>query len=126
MIAGTAPFDRPTLYSESNRVPIITGTGQPGSGGNIPQPVAVEPPLVGNPGFSVGVSNALGGAQAVLVIDCSDPGAGPNIPVTGSFTRRLSAFQAPATARVLVPSACRFRSNPALIAHELFWTLVRA
>src|SRR5436190_1060999 len=87
VVAGTAPFDRPTLYSESNRIPVITGTGTQGSGGNIPQPVAVEPPLVGNASFSVGVSNALGGAQAVLVIDSSDPGAGPTIPATGSFAR---------------------------------------
>jgi cytochrome c peroxidase len=87
VIAGTAPFDRPTLYSESSRVPVITGTGTQGSGGNIPQPVAIEPPLVGNTSFSVGVSNALGGAQAVLVIDSNDPGASTTIPATGSFAR---------------------------------------
>src|SRR5215471_4285357 len=87
VIAGTAPFDRPTLYSESNRVPIITGSGTPGSGSNIPQPVAVEPPLVGNTSFSVGVSNALGGSQAVLVIDSNDPGATSTIPATASFAR---------------------------------------
>ena len=67
VITGTAPFDRPTLYSESNRVPQITGAGTQGSGGNIPQATAIEPPLVGNPNFTVGISNALGAAQAVLV-----------------------------------------------------------
>jgi hypothetical protein len=35
----------------------------------------------------VGVSNALEGAQAVLVIDNNDPGIGPAIPSTGSFAR---------------------------------------
>jgi len=85
--AATAPFDRPTLYAESNRVPQIVGAGTAGSGGNIPQVTAVEPPLVGNPNFTVGVSRALGQAQAVLVIDASDPGAGPNIPASGSFAR---------------------------------------
>src|SRR5438876_199371 len=85
VIAGTAPFDRPTLYSESNRVPQITGSGLPGAGGNIPRVIAIEPPLAGNPSFTVGVSNALGGAQAVLVIDSNDPGTGPAIPVTASF-----------------------------------------
>jgi hypothetical protein len=85
--AGQAPFERPMLYTESDRVPQLTGTGAPGSGGIVPQVVAVEPPLAGNPAFTVAVSNALGGAQAVLVIDGTDPGAGPNIPATGSFAR---------------------------------------
>jgi hypothetical protein len=87
VLAGTAPFDRPTLYSESNRVPAITGTGTQGSGGNIPQATAIEPALAGNPNFTVGVTNALGGASAVLVIDSSDPGSGPTIPATASFAR---------------------------------------
>ncbi len=87
VLAGTAPFDRPTLYSESNRVPVVTGVGTQGSGGNIPQATAIEPALAGNPNFTMGVTNALGGASAVLVIDSTDPGAGPAIPATGSFAR---------------------------------------
>lgn len=59
------PFDHPTLYTQSNRVPQITGTGRAGAGENIPQVLAVEPPLAGNPSFTVGVSNALGSAQLV-------------------------------------------------------------
>ncbi len=85
--AGTAPFDRPVLYTESNRVPQVTGNGTQGSGGNIPRVTAIEPPLVGNPNFTVGVSNALGGAQAVLVIGSTDPGTGPSVPATGSLAR---------------------------------------
>jgi cytochrome c peroxidase len=87
--AATAPFDRPTLYSESNRVPQDVGTGTAGSGGLVPQAMAIEPPLLGNPSFTVGVSRALGQAQAVLVIDANDPGAGPAIPPSGSFIRRV-------------------------------------
>jgi cytochrome c peroxidase len=64
VLAGTAPFDRPTLYSESNRVPAITGNGTQGSGGNIPQATAIEPALAGNPNFTVGVTNSLGGATS--------------------------------------------------------------
>jgi cytochrome c peroxidase len=85
--AATAPFDRPLLYTESNRVPQIIGTGTAGSGGNVPQVTAIEPPLLGNPNFTVGVSKALGQAQAVLVVDTNDPGAGPAIPQFGSFAR---------------------------------------
>ncbi|MCY7347902.1 MAG: hypothetical protein LH614_17020, partial [Pyrinomonadaceae bacterium] len=56
-VAGELPpFDRPHLYTESNRVPVIIGTGRAGSGGIIPQAVAIEPPVVGNPSFTVGVS----------------------------------------------------------------------
>src|SRR5207247_3353176 len=87
VLAGAAPFDRPTLYSESSRVPVVTGSGTQGAGGNIPQVNAIEPPLVGNPSFTVGVTNALGSAPAVLVIDSNDPGTGPAIPTTASFVR---------------------------------------
>ncbi|HEX8921758.1 MAG TPA: hypothetical protein VF766_09785, partial [Pyrinomonadaceae bacterium] len=85
--SGSAPFDRPLLYTESLRVPQVVGTGAPGSGGLVPQVQAVEPPLAGNPNFTVAVSNTLGGAQAVLVIDRADPGATPNVPSTASFAR---------------------------------------
>jgi hypothetical protein len=84
--AGTAPFDRPGLYSESNRVPQIIGNGTAGSGGIVPQVTAIEPPVAGNPSFTVGVWNALGGAQAVLVVNSSDPGTGA-IPTSGSLNR---------------------------------------
>ncbi|CAN5554604.1 hypothetical protein BH10ACI3_BH10ACI3_00490 [soil metagenome] len=84
---GTAPFDRPTLYMESNRVPQLTGTGRTGSGGFTPQIKAISPPLAGNPNFTVSVNSALGNAPGVLVIDSVDPGTGSTIPATGSFVR---------------------------------------
>lgn len=82
-----APFDRPILYSESSRVPQITGTGTVGTGGLVPQIMAIEPPLVGNPSFTVAVSNTLANAQSILVIDDNDPGTGPVVPSTASFAR---------------------------------------
>jgi cytochrome c peroxidase len=85
--AGTGQFDRPMLYSESSRVPQIVANGTPGTGALIPQVTAVEPPVVGNPSFTVGISNALGGAQAVLVIDSNDPGTGPSIPNNPTLAR---------------------------------------
>lgn len=84
--AETGPFDRPMLYAESMRVPQITGTGVAGSGGHVPQVIAIEPPLLGNPRFTVGIYGALGGAQATLVIDKNEPGTSA-IPASGSFTR---------------------------------------
>ncbi len=118
--AGIAQFNRPTLYTESNRVPQVIGTGTSGSGSQIPQVMAIEPPLSGNPNFTVAVSNALGGAQAVLVIDDNDPGTGPNIPASGSLARvtvQLSssgAGQGRGSASVLIPA------NPALIGKTFF------
>lgn len=81
------PFDRPHLYTESNHVPLVSGSGRAGAGGFTPNAIALEPPIVGNPSFTVGVSNSLGGAPAVLVIDSTDPGVGTSIPGSGSFAR---------------------------------------
>ncbi|HEY0547930.1 MAG TPA: cytochrome c peroxidase [Pyrinomonadaceae bacterium] len=85
--AQSAPFDRPILYSESTRMPQVTGAGTPGAGGAVPQIVAIAPPLVGNPNFTVAISAGLANAQSILVIDDNDPGAGPNIPANASFAR---------------------------------------
>ncbi len=85
--AELPPFDRPALYLESNRVPVISGTGRVGAGNLTPKVTALEPPLLGNPKFTVGVSNAAPGANAVLVIDDNDPGVGSSIPATGSLAR---------------------------------------
>jgi cytochrome c peroxidase len=113
--AGTAPFDRPLLYSESARVPQITGSGTPGTGARVPQVTAVEPPLAGNPTFTVAVSNALGGAPAVLVIDSNDPGTGPAIPATGSFARTTVQLSGSGAGQGFGSVSLLIPANPALI-----------
>ncbi|MDX2042826.1 MAG: cytochrome c peroxidase [Acidobacteriota bacterium] len=85
--AELPPFDRPMLYSESMRVPQIIGSGVAGAGGQTPQATAIEPPVVGNPRFTVAVQNVLGGAMATLVIDENDPGATATVPASASFAR---------------------------------------
>lgn len=111
---GSSPFDRPVLYAESLRVPQVVGTGAPGSNGLVPQVLAVEPPLAGNPNFTVAVTNALGGAQAVLVIDSTDPGTSPRLPSTASLARvevRLSGSGAGAgfgSASLQIPNVAAF------------------
>ena len=85
--AELPPFDRPALYLESSRVPVISGTGRAGAGNLTPKVTALEPPLLGNPKFTVGVSNVLPGTNAVLVIDDNDPGVGSSIPAAGSLAR---------------------------------------
>lgn len=91
--AELPPFDRPTLYSESNLVPQVTGSGRAGSGGFLPQIKAISPPLAGNPNFTVSVSNALGNANAWLVIDSSDPMSGLSIPTSGNLARVATVTQ---------------------------------
>ncbi len=82
--AELPPFDRPTLYTETTRVPQISGTGRAGSGGTVPQITALEPPLIGNANFTIVVSRALGGTNGVLVVSNTDPGL-PTNPPNGSF-----------------------------------------
>lgn len=85
--AEVAPFHRPALYSESGRVPQILGSGVSGTGGFALEPTAYEPPITGNPDFTIAVAGGLGGASAVLVVDEADPATGGGIPATGSLAR---------------------------------------
>lgn len=79
------PFDRPVLYSETGRVPAVFGSGWPGADGLTPRVVAIEPPIAGNPAFTVAVGDAPGGATAVLVIDDVEPSASVCAPPAGAF-----------------------------------------
>jgi hypothetical protein len=92
--ARTAPFDRPSLYSQTpDMQPSVLGTGAAGSGGHVPVAVAIEPPLSGIADFTVGIDRALGSAQAVLVIDAVEPPASPLAPASASFARVVTTLQ---------------------------------
>lgn len=91
--AESGPFDRPTLYMESTRVPQITGTGRSGSGGIAPEIRAISPPLLGNPNFTVSLSRALGNAEALLFVDVVDPGVGTTLPTARPFARVSTTTQ---------------------------------
>jgi cytochrome c peroxidase len=67
----TAPFDRPTLYMESNNRPVPYGTGTPGTNGFVPRLVALEPPRIGNDNMTIGVEHGFGGHQAILALSPS-------------------------------------------------------
>ena len=110
------PFDRPTLYTETDRVPTITGTGRAGAGGLVPQATAIEPPLVGNPNFTVAVSRGLANASAVLVIDSNDPGVGAAIPSNGSFIRQTINLANNGTTSI----SLAIPNNPALIGQTFY------
>lgn len=92
--AESAPFHRPSLYSESELVPQVGGSGVAGAGGAVPQPVAYEPPITGNPAFTVAVTGGASGAAAVFVADDADPAASPGIPPSGSLARVATTLAA--------------------------------
>lgn len=71
------PFDHPQLYATSTRVPQPMGNPTAGSGGFEPEIIALEPPLVGNPSFTLGVQGGLGDAQVVLAIDTDSTAGTP-------------------------------------------------
>ena len=68
--AETAPFDRPTLWSERAQPnPLPLGTGSViGSSFFIPRTLVPSPAHSGNEGFRIGVSGGLGGAWATLYV----------------------------------------------------------
>ena len=74
VVAETGPFSRPTLYTESDRVPQITLTGIAGFNNKIPAIIANQPPLLGNSSFTVAIENALPLAPSVFVMGLDDPG----------------------------------------------------
>ncbi len=90
--AELPPFDRPTLYSESARVPRIVGSGS-GAPGNVPGIVANEPAHIGNRKFTVGIFGASPGAAATLVVASADPGVRAVIPV-GDVANVTTVIQA--------------------------------
>lgn len=72
--AELPPFDRPKLFSEGTQAPVLTGSGVAGSGGLVPRMIAVTPPKAGNAEFRLGLTQARGGARAVLAYRASAPG----------------------------------------------------
>ncbi|MFM8560426.1 MAG: cytochrome c peroxidase, partial [bacterium] len=87
------PFDRPSLFSDGELVPVVTGAGVAGSGGVTPQVIAIEPPLSGNTSFTVGLQRGLGGATATLVIDSSEPPASAVVPSSAALTVQSITLQ---------------------------------
>lgn len=117
--AELPPFDRPMLYTESMRVPQIVGSGLAGTAGKVPQVVAVEPPLLGNPRFTVGVFDAKG-THATLVIDTADPGAVLQPPVEASFARVTVPLTASGNDTGYASVGLTIPNNPALLGTTLY------
>ncbi len=85
---AAAPFDHPSLAAASSRAPQLSGTGLAGAGGQTPLALAVEPALAGSR-VTTALSNALGGAPAVLAISTA-PLPATRIPSAAEVIHRAA------------------------------------
>jgi len=99
--SGTAPFDHPTLNQASARVPQLFGVGTAGTGGFVPRLVAIEPPYVGNPRFTVALDGGCAGKGAILAFSETNVPGG----VLFNGMRTYLDFGTPLTIRRLGPLA---------------------
>lgn len=88
----TFPFDHPTLFTArpADQPNIVPNSGTVGSGGFVPQIIAVGPPMLGNPDFRLGLDRALGGASARLAISFAPPVNG-RITASETFDTKVAA-----------------------------------
>lgn len=117
--AETGPFERPALYANSNRVPSVSGFGVAGSGGEVPLAIALEPPLLGNPSFTVGVQSALANASATWVLDTVDPGI-DGLPTSGSIAFETVQTQGAGTGEGYASVSTAFPGDASLAGQSLF------
>ena len=113
------PFDRPTLYAESERVPQVSGTAVNGSGGQPPRLLALEPPLLGNANFTLGIDQGLGGAALTVVVHSSDPGLGSSIPA-GDFANLSGALSGTGSGNGQLSLQLPLSGSDALLGQTLF------
>ncbi|MFN0244787.1 MAG: cytochrome-c peroxidase [Planctomycetota bacterium] len=126
--AAQAPFDHPTLFAGSSRQPELVGGGHAGSGGFTPRMIAIEPPLVGNPTFTVGIERGLGGAFAGLVIDLAHnpigapfAGAANRIPrTTTGHLYRVGPLQGAGAGNGWTSIVISIPADPSLIGRPLY------
>ena len=69
VVAGTGPFSRPTLFSETDPLRANQyGAPTSGSSGYVPRLLGDAGASVANPEFKIGIHDALGGAPALLAL----------------------------------------------------------
>ncbi len=124
--AQTAPFDRPLLASEAAPAPSSFGAGTPGTGGFVPQMVAVEPPYVGNPRFTLAVDRGNAGRQGILVVsETSTPptafqGATLYVPTGGPITVRRVPITGAGPGEGVASASVAIPDNPVLVGTTFY------
>ncbi len=114
------PFDRPTLFTESSRVPVVDGRGRPGTKRLIPEALVISPPMAGFQRFTLSVAAAYGGAEATLVIDQQDPGLGLEIPSSGSFARQTITLSGTGPSYGFGSVSLSIPNDPQLIGQKFY------
>jgi hypothetical protein len=120
--AAAAPFDRPTLYSESTLVPTHYGIGTSGTGGFIPHIAADEPTSIGNGTLTIGIDSANAGRGAILAIaHGTDPVGSPYhggtvfLPMGGLTVLRIGALHGSGPGNGFGSATLSIPSDPLLI-----------
>ena len=78
----TGIFSRPSLFAASPLEPAVDTAGVAGSDGEIPEMIAIEPSLAGNPNFTVALNSTRADHTVYLAIDTAPLTSG-TIPLTG-------------------------------------------
>jgi cytochrome c peroxidase len=124
----SAPFDRPTLYTETNAVPAHYGAPTAGAGGVAPRLVAFEPPIIGDPTFTVGIDAGNAGRQGVLLISpiqllAPSPfqGAGLHVALrSGVNVKRIGALSGTGVGTGWGSAKLTLPSDPLMIGQQIF------
>lgn len=111
LLEETGPFARPTLYTESGAVPVAVGSAIGGSAGT-PRLVAIEPPLAGEPAFTVAVDRALPLAEARILLTLS--------PSTTATDDALLRLDSQIGANGLLSQDLTLPANPTLADRDLY------
>lgn len=114
------PFDRPQLFTESDRVPLISGVGRPGLAGSVPEAIAIEPPLLGNQNFNLAVTVSPRQGKAVVIIDDADPGIRTSIPASASFLSESTEILPLETGGGYVSLNIAIPNDPALVGRTFY------
>jgi hypothetical protein len=92
----------------------------------VPIAIAIEPPLIGNPSFTIGLKNALGGTMAELWLnDASSPGTVYNgvtvyLAETANLVKIPISVQGTGAGGGFASVSLALPANPALIGTAAF------
>lgn len=126
--AETGPFERPALYATSANAPSAFGVGTPGTGGFVPDMIALEPGAVGVGAMTIAVDRGMAGRQAILAIDPVSVPLG--VPFQGAtlylglspslVLKRIAALQGSGPGGGWGSLSIAVPSDPVLIGTSLF------
>ncbi|HTF89392.1 MAG TPA: cytochrome c peroxidase [Planctomycetota bacterium] len=129
----TAPFDRPTLASETSAVPARYGAPTPGAGGFTPKMIAFEPAVTGTK-WTVGIDGGNGGRPAVLLqspvqLLVGLPFQGTSLHVdlaSATLVKRVGALHGTGNGGGWSSASINIASDPLLIGQPIFsqWLVI--